>query len=170
MREYRGVFAITFGLWALITVGFHIYTAYYGTFEPRLQRSIHLFLLLPLVFLVFPSKKSGEKKGPSILDWILTILATLPSLYLIMNADTLSRRIELVTPGTTLEITLGCLLVIIVLEACRRAVSPAFAAVVLVIFSFIFISPHLPGIFNSPSYSFSRVIELMFLASNVLPL
>ncbi|WP_339234446.1 MULTISPECIES: TRAP transporter permease [Oceanobacillus] len=166
MREFKGKFAIVFGIWALVSVIFHIYTAYYGTFEPRIQRAVHLFLLLPLVFLIFPYKKEKRNSNPNIVDWVFTILALCPSLYLILNAETLRTRIELVTQPTNLEIILGVLLIVIVLEACRRAVSMAFSIVVLVVFGYIFIAPFLPGIFNAPSYSFNRIIELMFLGTN----
>ncbi|QKY70278.1 hypothetical protein [Lentibacillus sp. CBA3610] len=166
MREFKGRFWVIFGIWALITAFFHFYTALYGTFEPRLQRSIHLFLLLPLVFLVFPFNKKSKKALPSYADWILSILALLPSLYIIWNIETLSLRIEQVTPVTPTETVLGGLLIVLVLEACRRAVSLSFSIVVTVAFLYIFIAPYLPGAFNSRNLGIERIIEIMYLSSH----
>jgi TRAP transporter 4TM/12TM fusion protein len=166
MREFKGKFGVIFGIWALIVVGFHVYTALLGTFEPRLQRSVHVFLLLPLVFLVFPFRKKTKKSMPTIVDWILAILALQPSLYIILNVDALSIRIEQVTPVTPMQTLLGSLLIFLVLEACRRAVSLSFSIVVTVAFSYIFIAPYLPGFFNSRNLGFERVVEIMYLSSH----
>jgi TRAP transporter 4TM/12TM fusion protein len=166
MREFKGKFAVLFGIWAIIAVGFHLYTALYGTLEPRLQRSVHVFLLLPLVFIVFPFRVKTKKPMPTIIDWLLAFLALLPSLYIILNADVLSTRIEQVTPVTPVQTILGSLLIILVLEACRRAVSLSFAIVVTVAFSYIFIAPYLPGLFNSRNLGYERVVEIMYLSSH----
>lgn len=166
MREIKGKVAIIFGIWALITVAFHLYTAMFGTLEPRLQRSIHIFLLLPLVFILFPASKKKRDIAPHISDWILAIIALLPSLYIILNVDMLNKRIEQVTPITSVQLILGTFLILLVLEACRRAVSASFAVVVTIIFSFIFIAPYLPGSFAARSLGFERVVEIMYLSSH----
>ena len=166
MREIKGKIAIVLTIWATITVLLHLYTAMFGTFEPRLQRSMHVFLLLPLVFMIFPAKKINVKKNPSIYDWILSTLALLPSLYIIINIDMLNQRIEQVTAITTVQLFMGTILILLVLEACRRAVSVSFAIVVTVIFSFIFIAPYLPGAFEARNLGYQRVVEIMYLSSH----
>lgn len=166
MREIKGKIAIVLTIWATITVLLHLYTAMFGTFEPRLQRSMHVFLLLPLVFMIFPANKINVKKNPSIYDWILSTLALLPSLYIIINIDMLNQRIEQVTAITTVQLFMGTILILLVLEACRRAVSVSFAIVVTVIFSFIFIAPYLPGAFEARNLGYQRVVEIMYLSSH----
>lgn len=166
MREMKGKVVIIFGIWALITVGFHLYTAMFGTLEPRLQRSVHVFLLLPLVFILFPASKKKRDMAPHLSDWILAIIALLPSLYIILNVDMLNQRIEQVTPITNVQLILGTFLILLVLEACRRAVSVSFAIVVTIIFSFIFIAPYLPGSFAARNLGFNRVVEIMYLSSH----
>lgn len=166
MRELKGKAAVIFAIWACITVFFHIYTALLGTFEPKLQRSIHVFLLLPLVFMIFPIRKKDVEKSPTLLDWLLAFLALLPSLYIIINVEMLNQRIEQVTAITTVQLILGLILIILVLEACRRAVSTSFAIVVTVIFSFIFIAPYMPGPFEARNLGLNRVIEIMYLSSH----
>ncbi len=166
MREIKGKIVIIFGIWALVTVLFHLYTAMFGTLEPRLQRSIHVFLLLPLVFILFPATKKKRDSEPSLTDWILAIIALLPSLYIIFNVEMINQRIEQVTAITTVQLILGTFLILLVLEACRRAVSLSFAIVVTTIFSFIFIAPYLPGSFAARNLSFERVVEIMYLSSH----
>ncbi|WP_052126220.1 TRAP transporter permease [Ureibacillus massiliensis] len=166
MRQFTGRFAIAFSIWAIVAAIFHIYTAYYGAFEPRMQRAIHILFLLPIVFLVFPAKKSKESSKPSILDWILAVAALLPSGYLIFMNEKFATRVELVDQVTTVEMLLGLLVVLLVLEACRRAVSPIFSLIITLFIAYIFVAPYLPGIFNSRAYTFPRVMEIMFLSSD----
>ncbi|TCP21296.1 TRAP transporter 4TM/12TM fusion protein [Scopulibacillus darangshiensis] len=164
MRTFKGKLGIAFTIWAIITLVFHIYTAYFGSYEPRVQRSIHLLLLLPLAFIVFPFRRKGKKSDkPAVFDWLLAILSMLPSLYLLLNAANLNKRIEFVNPVTMTQVILGTLVVILVIEACRRAVSFAFAIVIAFLICYIFVAPHLPGMFHSRVISFDRVIELFYL-------
>ncbi|MFJ8235463.1 TRAP transporter permease [Ureibacillus sp. NPDC094379] len=166
MRQFSGKLKWIIAIWAIATVGFHLYTAIFGTLEPRMQRAVHVLSLLPVVYLVFPASKKKESSNPSILDWILAGLAVLPSLYLILNNDKMSIRIEQVTPITTTEFILGFILLILVLEACRRAVSIAFSIVICVLLSYLFIAPHLSGAFNMRELGLSRIVEIMYLSSH----
>ncbi len=167
MRIFKGKLAFGFSIWALIILVFHLYTSYFGTYSPKVQRSLHLFFLLPLAFLVFPSRRRNtNKNNPTILDWILASISLIPSFYLFMNADSLNMRIEQVDEVTSTQIILGTLMVGLVLEACRRAVSFVFAIVVAVFFGYIFIAPFLPGMFNARQMSFDRVIEVVYLTSD----
>lgn len=166
MRELRGKIIILIALWASVTVFFHVYTAVFGTLEPRLQRSVHVLLLLPLVFVVFPANKKNSSDNPSILDWILSVISLFPSLYLILNNERISNRIEQVTELTTTEFILGFSLIVLVIEASRRAVSLSFAIVVSILLSYLFIGPFLPGSFTTRSLGLERIVEIMYLSSH----
>ena len=166
LREIKGKIAIGLAIWATITVVLHVYTALFGTFEPKLQRSLHVLLLLPLVFIIFPSNKKHKEKPPSILDWILSIVALFPSLYIILNVDMLNQRIEQVTPITNTQLVLGTALILLVLEACRRAVSVSFAIVVATLLCLFFIAPYLPGAFEARNLGYKRIVEILYLSSH----
>lgn len=70
MRDLKGKTGLAIACWAVIASLFQMYTAGFGFFEPREQRSIHLLLLMPLAFLLFPARpgKSPEDH-PSLADW-----------------------------------------------------------------------------------------------------
>src|SRR5699024_4991842 len=103
---------------------------------------------------------------PNFSDWILAILALFPSLYIILNREELNMRIEQVTSLTTIQVVLGVIIILLVIEACRRAVSVSFASVVTIILIFMFISPYLPGPFQSRGIDFERIIEIMYLSGS----
>ncbi|MGM8365259.1 TRAP transporter permease [Virgibacillus sp. W0181] len=166
MRQFNGKLAIILGIWAIITAVFHLYTAYYGSFEPRFQRATHVMLLLPIAFLVFPGKRYQKSELPSVFDWILAVLALLPSLYLMIQSDSLARRVELVDPVTTVQLILGIMIVLLVIEACRRAVSSIFAGLITLLLLYMFAAPYLPGPLKAKAYSVDQVTELMFLSAD----
>ena len=55
MREVRGRVGVAIAVWAATATLFHLWTAGFGFFEPRTQRSFHLMFLLPLAFLLYPA-------------------------------------------------------------------------------------------------------------------
>ena len=67
-------------------------------FEPRIQRSLHLLFLVPLIFLAFPFNRRSPKGRPSAFDWLWAGLSSLASLYLIWDADRLNHRWEGASP------------------------------------------------------------------------
>lgn len=166
MRDFKGKVGLIVAIWAVITVIFHVYTAVYGTLEPRLQRATHVLLLLPLVFIVFPARKKNLSPQPTVLDWILASISLLPSFYIILQNDYLSTRIEQVTDMLPIEYVLGLILIVLIIESCRRAVSVAFAIVVSILLSYLFIGPYLPGAFNMRNLGLDGVVEIMYLSSH----
>jgi len=146
---------------------FHFYSAYIGFLEPREQRSIHLLFLLPLAFLLFPGfKKRGKRRLsqiPGVTDFIIAILATLPCLYSYFNAFRINMRLEDVTDLLPAEIIMGGLMIILVIEALRRAVSEVMTLLVLIGFMYLIFSEYMPGILNFRNLEFTEIIETMYL-------
>ncbi len=95
MRELKGylskIVAICLGGVAL----FHFYTAVFGVFTPRVQRGVHLMILLPMAFLLFPATKKSPEDRPTVLDCILAVLSVIPPLFVMFADDRLNLRFEL---------------------------------------------------------------------------
>src|SRR3972149_6335945 len=68
IRRLSGTVGWGAGAYAALASLFHLYTAGYGVFEPRVQRSVHLLFLVPLVFLAFPLGKRSPRERPSAFD------------------------------------------------------------------------------------------------------
>ncbi|HEV8458325.1 MAG TPA: C4-dicarboxylate ABC transporter permease, partial [Methylomirabilota bacterium] len=90
MRKLSGIVGWGAGAYAASASLFHLWTAGYGTFEPRIQRSIHLLFLVPLIFLVFPFNRRSPRHRPSAFDWVWAALSAVASLYLIWDKDRLN--------------------------------------------------------------------------------
>jgi TRAP transporter 4TM/12TM fusion protein len=62
-KDLTGKAALVTAILAVILSLFHIYTAGFGVLLAMKHRAVHLTLVLTLVFLLFPAKKSGKSKS-----------------------------------------------------------------------------------------------------------
>ena len=166
MRKLSGIVGWGAGTYAAAASLFHLWTAGYGTFEPRIQRSIHLLFLVPLIFLVFPFNRRSPKDRPSAFDWVWAALSAVASLYLIWDKDRLNMRWEGASSVQPIEVVIGCVMVLLVIEACRRSLSPWMALTISVSLLYLGTSQWFPGVFHFKGYTFPRLVEFMYLAGD----
>ena len=139
---------------------FQLYTAFFGTFDALLQRSIHLTLGLVILFLTCGAGKMGKRIGV-----IGALLSLAPMVYILLNYPVLQSRYVLITPVSTLELALGLLTLILVIEGTRRIVGMALVYLVLVFLLFAFAGPWLPGFFHHPGISLRDLVDIQFLST-----
>ena len=159
--------AVFVGIVAIIASIFHIYTGIIGFLEPREQRSLHLFLLLPLVFLMKPgflvNSKARSSNQPGGLDYFLALLISVPALYSYYNAYRINMRLEDITEILPAELILGGIMIVLILEAIRRVVSSVMFTLVVIGFAYLVFCEYLPGFFHFRDISISEIIEAMYL-------
>lgn len=163
MRKLRGFTGAVIVVAGIFISLFHLYTASFGVFPPFLQRGIHLLILLPLAFLLYPAHKNSPRHRITVMDGILSILSVFPSLLVVLQRERIEARIELVAPVLPLEIFLGILIVILVIEAVRRAVAPVMAFLIGIFLLYSFLGPLLPGFLYHKGMSFPRGVESLYL-------
>ncbi len=145
IRKLEGWVYWAAGAYAAAAALFHLYTAGYGTLEPRLQRSVHLLFLIPLVFVAFPFNARSPRTRPSAFDWLWAALTAVGSLYLIWDADRLNHRWEGASPVLPVEVVIGSFMAVLVIEACRRSLSPWMAVTICVSLVYLGTSQWIPG-------------------------
>ena len=166
MRELKGIHFYIVSVICFVASMYHLYTATFGVFTPRLQRGFHLMFLLPLAFLLYPATKKSPKDRPSICDYVLSLLVFFPTIYVILENSRLQQRWELVSKVLPIEIILGLILILLVTEIIRRAVAPALAAVVGVAFIYLLFGPYLPASIAHVGFPLHRSVELLYLISD----
>jgi TRAP transporter 4TM/12TM fusion protein len=166
VRELRGWQHKAIGTWLVCLSLFQLYTATFGIFEPRIQRGVHLFFLLPAAFIIFPAKSGNSNASVGVLDVLLAVFSLFPPLYVILNHNALTERLEFVDPVTPLEMVLGILMIVLILEAIRRAVVPAMAVLIAAFIVYLYAAPYLPGIFYSKPVALSEVVEMQYLITD----
>ena len=138
------------------------YMLRWGVFNDTEARSIHLAFAVFLAFMTFPRGKASPRGYVPIYDWALALIGAAAALYLFVFYRDLAQR-----PGlpTTADIVAAVIGVLLLLEAARRAVGPALAAIAGLMLLYIFMGPHLGGLFAHRGGSISRVASQMWLTS-----
>jgi TRAP transporter 4TM/12TM fusion protein len=166
MRELKGWLKWLVSICLVGVALFHLYTAIFGVFQPRIQRGIHLMVLLPMAFMLYPATKNSPKDRPSVLDFIFAILAVIPPIFLMYANTRLNMRFELIDPISPFETVLGLINIVLIIEAVRRVVVPAMAILLLFFFGYLFVAPFLGGIFYSKPMPISRIVEISYMLTS----
>jgi TRAP transporter 4TM/12TM fusion protein len=163
LKSWLKILVIVYGVTAALI---HLYTAGFGTFEPRTMRSMHLMFLLPMVYILFPATARSPKDRPSVLDVIASLFCFAAPFYIFWNAESLNFRMIGVDDVLPIEIFLGTGMVLLVIEACRRSLSQWMALTIGITLVYFITSPYWPGLFRFKGYSFSRMVEILYLAGD----
>ncbi|RPJ45226.1 MAG: TRAP transporter permease [Betaproteobacteria bacterium] len=161
---------------AFIAIGmsvYHLTIAFIGAPQQLFFRSTHLLFALILVFLLYPSfrKKTaggirddaggivgGSQDTPiaSWWDWLLIALSAVTIAYVWINHDHLLTRFVFVDDPTQVELILGGIFTLIVLEATRRIIGLALPVTALIFLGYaLFIAKTRP----------EQIIEIMYLTT-----
>ena len=161
-RKFSGMMGKLVAAICIIMSLFHLYTAGFGVFEAIKQRNIHLTFVLVLSFLLYPSRKTDAGTKTSWLDWILVGLSIYVGVYLMLIYDDLANRGGVTVP---MDIYMGGLLCLLVLEAARRATGKELPIMALLFIAYAMFGDYIPGQFGHRGYSLERLIDHMYLTT-----
>ncbi len=146
---------------AIIWTAMQVYTGLFGLFPAMIQRMTTLSFGLFLCFVCFKMRKADTNKVP-IYDWIMALASVALDVYIIATFDTLTKRGG---NPTQMDIICGIVLILLVLEATRRAVGKPLAIVAIVFLIYAYVGPYLPGAISHRGYSINRIASQMFLTA-----
>lgn len=145
---------------------FQLYTTGFGVLEAPLQRSIHLGLILVLVFLLHPRSKKINNEKIYISDLILATIAFSTIIFFWINLESILNRMRYVDPVTSLEVVFGIVTILIVLEATRRVSGWPLVIVAIVALGYAIFGAYLPGPLAHKGVTIPRLVEQMFLLTD----
>lgn len=141
---------------------FHIYTAYAGPLITLQHRSLHVAVVMCLIFLLYPFNKKCSRNKLHFYDFLLAVASILTAGYIFVNYS------EIVTRGgipSTLDIAFSTLTCLLVLEASRRIAGWELAALATVFIAYAYLGPWLPGEFAHRGYSFDDIFNYMYVTT-----
>ncbi|MCA1572270.1 MAG: TRAP transporter fused permease subunit [Chloroflexi bacterium] len=156
--------AVALSLYALYWV-----LAFFGTITANVYIPAFAGVALAMTFLVYRgwgrSKRAIEEDrpdNPHPIDWILALLAAVPMVYAIIFYEEFSRR---AAAPTELDIVMGVLAIVLILEATRRTVGWIMVVVVAVFIAYAYLGPILPDVIAHRGYALPRFIGHEYLTS-----
>jgi TRAP transporter 4TM/12TM fusion protein len=145
---------------ALVAVGmsvYHLTIALIGAPQAFFFRGTHLLFAMALVFLLYPSFRgkpaegalrddaggtigTGKTARASWLDWLLIATTAFTIAYVWWNHEHLITRFVYVEDPTTVELVLGTIFTLVVLEATRRVIGLALPVTAILFLVYAFFS------------------------------
>lgn len=125
-------------------------------------RSIHLAFAMFLSYTAYPTFKSSPRDYIPIQDWFVALVAAFCAAYLFIFYDQMSAR-----PGipTTLDLVVGVIGLILLLEATRRALGPPLMAVAAVFLVYTFFGPYMPEVIAHKGASLTKGMSHYWLST-----
>ncbi|MFC7705903.1 TRAP transporter permease [Plastorhodobacter daqingensis] len=162
------------GLIALIGIALSLFQLYSAGIRPLglfYQRSIHLAFIMVLAFLIFPVFGPLRRRGPFgwIIDTGFVIAGAASGAYIVLNLDAIIARAGFWSP---MDITMGIITTIAVLEASRRAIGFGMTVIGTVAILYALAGPRgalpwlgewMPGILSHRGNSVDRLVGQLYL-------
>ncbi len=122
-------------------------------------RSLHLLFALGLIFLFYPSARKFRGRV-NWWDWALLAGAVASVGYVVWSGDDLQFRSAV--PGT-LDLVLGALCLLLVLEGTRRTAGWSVPLVALIFFAYALWGNYLPDLWSHPDYGLERILGYLYM-------
>jgi TRAP transporter 4TM/12TM fusion protein len=151
---------------------FHYYTAGFGLLRETTHRGIHMAFVLGLIFLVFSATKRRASELPEagllrplgigLHDWICAFIAVLGALYVPWIYDDL---VFIVGNPRPMDIAIGTGLILVLLEATRRAIGWPLPAIAVCLMLYALYGRWMPGILVHPGTTWKGLVDHLYLTS-----
>lgn len=160
-----GVYYYIFIVFALVISAFTLWLGGIGNMSPYHYSVIFVGFILPLAFLTTRGTKAVSQ-NPSKLDSTFATIFFLSCMYIVWNMDYFLTRVSGLDALTTLEIMVGLVIVIGVLELCRRTLGFGLTSILVVGILYAYVGHFLPGRFGHRELSNERILEELIFTTN----
>ncbi|MCF8106374.1 MAG: TRAP transporter permease [Desulfohalobiaceae bacterium] len=165
-RILTGTWSGSFVKWLAIAMSlFQLYTGFTGELPGAKQLSVHLFFALMLCFLSFSGSKKTRPDSLPIHDVILAVAAGLAALYMLLNYQHIAYSVG---RAEFYDLLIGGGLILLVLEATRRSISPILPIITIVFLVYAYVGPYIPGELAHRGFGVSRIIDHIFMTGEGL--
>ena len=162
-RKFKG----TMGYITTVLAVFCSLFALYGAFGPmitQVSRFVHVMMILILTFLFYPPVRSWKERNLAV-DVLLALLTFVAFAYPFLDFEPFIYRVANPLP---LDIAMGALACLLVLEATRRSTGVALPILVLICVAYAVWGSYLPEPWGHRGYNLTRIMALEYMTLNGL--
>lgn len=148
---------------ALAASLFHLYTAAFGLLSAMYQRGVHWMFMGSLIFLIYPATKNRPKNKIDFWDWILAGMVVVGCLNILLNWEAIAMREGMPVAS---DIYLGIMMVILVIEAGRRAMGWPLPIVAIIATIYALFGPYFPGVLGHGGFPLEELAPFQYLRTD----
>jgi len=157
-HRFKGGWGTFLGLVAVAMSLYHLYAAY-GIVTTTTLRYVHVGFMLFLVFTLFPTTRARRNRF-SWVDLACALLGVATVAYAILGGDDFQDRS---TMPNLVDMFMGVALVVLVLEAARRATGWVMPFVCVLFIAYAMVGPYLPAPWTHRGYDVGRLVGTMYM-------
>jgi TRAP transporter 4TM/12TM fusion protein len=183
LRDNGPLVSRIFYLAALAFAAYHIWTAGFGTPVDHVHMGIHLAGIFFFIFVGFPLLKTEQSLhyrssfwrpgNVPLYDWAIMLLAIGASLFLWVSwrgfeffGIAIAEQTMRQGNPSTLDVILGSVLILGVLEIARRTIGFVLPLIILVFVAYALLGPHIPvQILQHPGVNWQQFVNNMYFPS-----
>ena len=158
-RNVKGITAAIVFILLLSFSLFQLYTGAFGQFTAYIQRTVHLGFALTLIFFLFPARKGTKKNNVPWYDMVLILLSIIVCGYWPVFYETLVQHVGTITD---VQLIIGIIAILLVLEASRRAVGLPITIIAACFLVYAYFGPYMPGAFGHRGLTLAQLVDSMF--------
>ena len=141
---------------------FHFYTSGFGLLLAIKQRAVHLALVLFMVYMLYPVSGKARRDTVPWYDYVLGGVAAYVVFYHVIYFNEIVMRAGL---PTTMDITMGLLGILLLLEATRRVSNPVLPGIAIFFLFYCYFGRHFPSLFAHRGFNITRIINHMYMGT-----
>ncbi len=160
-NQKRDYIKIARDILSFIFIAFHLYLVFSGLIPNVIQRSVHIALSLPIIFLYFPPKKN---RLTLIFDIFFSVISFGAAIYITLFYEKILYQYGIME-GKLQEL-LAITMIIMVLEGARRSVKPALPIIASLFLLYGFFGHLIPGYFGHVKFESQSILGMLYLTPN----
>ncbi len=165
----KGLMWVTAGLLFFLSC-YHYYTAGFGIPRRTTHGGLHLAFTLALIFLSFAIWGRGGALpnrpltpfGLPLWDWLLGIAGVTAALYVPLTYESIAFRVGNPLP---LDVAMGTILIVVLLEAVRRSMGWPLPVIALIFLGYAYFGQSMPGVLVHPGADWRGIVNHLYMTS-----
>ncbi|WP_027390145.1 TRAP transporter permease [Chrysiogenes arsenatis] len=141
---------------------YHLYTSYFGMPVTLVHRSLHVAVVLALIFLLYPASKKMSRSRVHWSDILLTLGAFSTTIYMMVEHTAIYSRGGI---PSQMDLVFGVILVVLVIEAARRITGWALPLMSVIFLVYGLYGRELSGIFRHRGYHWEDIVNYMYVTT-----
>lgn len=141
---------------------YHLYTSAFGAPATLKHRSLHVAIVLTLIFLLYPARRTADRTSLVWYDLFLAIISLSTTLYIFIDYLGIIQRGGI---PNKLDVLFGFILVFLVLEAARRVTGWALPTLAILFYIYALFGRQFSGIFKHRGYEWDIVINQLYVTT-----
>ncbi|MCF6094583.1 TRAP transporter permease [Microaerobacter geothermalis] len=161
---HSGPWKFIISLLAISLAAYQLYTAYMGPLDALKHRSLHIGVIMALVFLLYPAYKRASRTKMSVIDVIFALLSLSITGYIFVDYQGIIDRMFIFAPNFW-DLFFGGLLILLVLEGSRRIIGWALTIISILFLLYAYFGNYMPGLLKHSGKPLEELIAYMYLTT-----